>query len=306
MTSMKQKIDFAVGGQAVIEGVMMRSPHFYAISVRDPEGKIQVKHAPFESITARVKVFNLPLIRGVVQFVENMKVSFGALDYSSAVSLGEEEAGDLVWWQKILSIVSVLISLGFTIFLMKAAPLWIAGKAAEFWPLVEERYFLFNLIDGFMKMVLFFGYVLLISLMKDIRRTYQYHGAEHKSVWAYEKGLELTVANARKQTRFHPRCGTSFMFLVILMSVFIYTLFPPLDSFWFMLASRIAVVPLIAGVSYEVLRGSYKWPKNWVLKALTLPGLFFQKLTTSEPDDEQLEVALNSLKLSLELEKSLQ
>lgn len=298
------KIDFAVGGQAVIEGVMMRSPHFYNVSVRDPEGKIQSTHAPFESLTTRVKWLNLPMIRGVVHFVENMRLSFTALDYSTQVSMGESPDAKTPWWQALLSVVTIIVSLLFTLAIMKALPLWVATKASALWPFIEDNYLLFNLVDGLTKLVIFFGYVMLIGLMKDIRRTFQFHGAEHKSIWAYEKNLPLTVENARKQTRFHPRCGTSFMFIVILMSVFIYTLVPPMDSFVHMLLSRIAVIPVIAGTGYELLKGSAKCPKNPFLKVLTYPGLLFQRLTTLEPEDDQLEVALHSLKAALAHENS--
>ncbi|OGJ46357.1 hypothetical protein A3J23_04115 [Candidatus Peregrinibacteria bacterium RIFCSPLOWO2_02_FULL_48_14] len=301
-------IDFAVGGQAVIEGVMMRSPNFYTVSVRNPEGKIEMKQEKFSSLTARWRILKLPLIRGMVHLVESMMIGFRSLNYSNAVFLNEgkevkKERGLLLRMIfGFLGILYVLGTLAFTIFLLKVLPLWVAEKASELWPRVAENYFLFNAIDGLTKIVIFLSYILLISLAKDIWRVFQYHGAEHKSIWTYENGLALTVENARKQTRFHPRCGTSFIFIVILMSVFVYTLVPPADSFTLKLLERIAVIPLIAGISYELLKLSARHQKNFLMRLFTLPGLFIQRLTTKDPDDAQLEVALYSLKKSLAAE----
>lgn len=304
-------IDFAVGGQAVIEGVMMRSPHYSIVSVRDPEGRIQMKLEAFQSITERVRIFRFPLIRGVVHLVESMRLGYRSLNYSNDVFLGEtpEKKATQKRWVQILmgalSVLSVVISLGVTLFMLKVLPLWVANQAAELWPAVENHYFLFNAIDGLTKITIFLAYISSIALLKDIRRVFQYHGAEHKSIWTYEHGKELTVENARKQTRFHPRCGTSFIFIVILMSIFVYTLVPPADSFAVQLGIRIAVIPLIAGISYELLKFSAKHQKSRLVQALVAPGLFLQRLTTKEPDDAQLEVALNSLKESLKQEELL-
>jgi uncharacterized protein YqhQ len=308
MKKIAPKIDFAVGGQAVIEGVMMRSPNFYTVAVRDEKGKIQTKVQKFKSITEKVRLFKLPLIRGVVHLVESMMIGFKALDYSNEIFLGEHEKEKkepgmiMKILMGIFGVVYVLGTLAFTIFLLKFLPLWLAGKASELWPVVEQNYLLFNLIDGAAKITIFLSYILLISLLKDIRRVFQYHGAEHMSIWTYEQGLELSVENARKQSRFHPRCGTSFIFIVILMSIFIYTLVPPADGFWMMLGQRLLVIPIIAGVSYELLKVSAKLKDNLIMKFFILPGLLIQRLTTKQPDDEQLEVALHSLKVSLESE----
>lgn len=303
-------IDFAVGGQAVIEGVMMRSPHYSIVSVRDPEGRIQMKSEAFQSITERVRVFRLPLIRGVVHLIESMRLGYRSLNYSNEVFLGEtpeKKAEQKRWVQalmSVLSVLSVVLSLSLTLFMLKVLPLWVANQAAELWPVIENNYFLFNAIDGLTKITIFLAYISSIALLKDIRRVFQYHGAEHKSIWAYEHGKELTVENARKETRFHPRCGTSFIFIVILMSIFVYTLVPPAESFAVQLGVRIAVIPLIAGISYELLKFSAKHQKSRLVQMLVAPGLFLQRLTTKEPDDTQLEVALNSLKESLKHENS--
>jgi uncharacterized protein YqhQ len=304
----KPKIDFAVGGQAVIEGVMMRSPNFYTVSVRNPEGKIKMEQKKFVSVMKKWRVLNVPFVRGIVHLVESMIIGIRALNYSNSIFLGEEEKDDSEdgFLKKavmaLLAFVYMMGTMAFALFLLKFLPLWIAEQAAELWQVVADNYFLFNAIDGITKIVIFLAYIIGISAMKDIRRVFQYHGAEHKSIWAYEQGLPLTVENARKQTRFHPRCGTSFIFIVILMSVFIYTLVPPADRFWLKLGQRLVVIPLIAGLSYEVLKLSAKWQKSFCVRAFVAPGLWLQKLTTYEPDDDQLEIALHSLKESLKVE----
>jgi len=309
MKKIEPKIDFAVGGQAVIEGVMMRSPNFYTVAVRDPDGSIQTKVQKFKSVTEKIKFLKWPLLRGVVHLVESMGIGFKALDYSNDVFLGELDKDTskrhpiVKALFALFGVVYVLGTLAFTIFLLKFIPLWIAGKAAELWPVIEENYLLFNAVDGGTKIVIFIGYILLISLLKDIRRVFQYHGAEHMSIWAYEAGLELTVKNAKKQTRFHPRCGTSFIFIVILMSIFVYTLVPPAESFWGMLGQRVIVIPFIAGISYEFLKLSAKWQNNILMRAFASPGLLIQRLTTRQPSDDQLEIALHSLKASLKAEE---
>jgi len=240
-----------------------------------------------------------------------MSIGFKSLNYSNDVFLGEDEKEEVkhgmakTFLFAAFSALYLIGTLAFTLFLLKVLPLWIAEKAAEFLPIVEENYILFNLIDGASKIVIFLSYIILISLLKDIRRVFQYHGAEHKSIWAYEKGLELNVENARKQTRFHPRCGTSFIFIVILMSIVIYTVFPPADTFLLKLGQRLAVIPLIAGISYEALKFSAKHQQNILVRAFSAPGLMIQGLTTREPDDKQLEIALHSLKESLKVEKDL-
>ncbi len=300
---MQAKIDFAVGGQAVLEGVMMRSPHHTIVSVRDPQGKIKVRQTPFKSWTERYPFLNVPLLRGLVHLFESMRMGYSALDYSNSVFTGadEEEAkGKLsrILWG-VFSVVYALFTLAVTLLLLKVLPLWVAEQAAALWPFVKAHYLVFNAIDGVVKISVFLLYISSIAFFKDIHRVFQYHGAEHKSIWTYEKGLALTVENARKQTRFHPRCGTSFIFIVILMSVFAYTLIPPAETFMGMLGQRLAVIPLVAGVSYEALKLSAKFQgKTWV-QFLMAPGLFLQRLTTREPDDAQLEVALHSLKISL-------
>lgn len=305
----ENRIDFAIGGQAVIEGVMMRSPNFFTVTVRNPDGELTMKQEKFESITKRVGLLKIPFVRGVVHLFESMSIGIRSLNYSNEIFLGtdEEEKENRHIVVKILfgffGFLYVVGTLAFTLFLLKFLPLWIAEKASEIWPVVDNNYLLFNAIDGVTKITIFLCYILLISMLKDIRRVFQYHGAEHKSIWAYEKGLELTVENAKIQTRFHPRCGTSFIFIVIVMSVVIYTFIPAPDDFLGRLLSRIAAIPLIAGASYEMLKLSAKWQGNFIVSLFVAPGLLFQRLTTLEPNDSQLEVALHSLKESLKVEE---
>lgn len=295
------KIDFAIGGQAVLEGVMMRSPNYFTVSVRDSAGNIKMKQEKFRSLT-RMKFWKLPVIRGAVQLVESMVIGFRALDFSSAVYSGADEKEEGIF-SYIFGLVSIVASLGLTLFMLKFIPLWVAQKASEIWPVVQAHYILYNSIDGLTKISIFLFYILAISGLKDIKRVFQYHGAEHMSVWTYEKGLDLNVESARAQSRFHPRCGTSFIFIVIFMSVLVYTVLPPADGFALKLIERIAALPLIAGVSYEFLKFSAKRAKNPLIKLFILPGLMIQRLTTKEPDDRQLEIALNSLRESLRVEK---
>lgn len=303
--------DFAVGGQAVLEGVMMRSPHYSIVSVRDPQGGIQMKQSPFVSLISRHPRLNVPLVRGIVHLIESMKLGYSALDYSNAIFMGEDPEAKpnrhplLSLLFGFLGALYVLGMLAFTLFLLKFLPLWVAKQAAELWPFVQNHYVVFNAIDGLTKITLFLSYISLISILKDIRRVFEYHGAEHKSIWAYEQGLPLTVENARAQTRFHPRCGTSFIFLVVLMSVLIYTIIPPAEQFHLMLLERIAVIPVIAGLSYELLKWSAKHQESFAVWLLTQPGLWIQRLTTKEPDDAQLEIALHSLKAALAAEQAL-
>ena len=201
--------------------------------------------------------------------------------------------------------ISFLASLGLGIILLKVLPLWVARFLSTVWPFLAEHFWALNLVDGITKLTIFLTYLGVLSLLPDIRRVFQYHGAEHKSIWAYDQGLPLTLESARAQTRFHPRCGTSFLFLVIVMSILVYTVVPSPDDFWGQLTSRILSIPLIAGLGYEVLKLSARYPNQLWARILAWPGLLLQRITTREPDDTQLEVALNSLNSALAFEATL-
>jgi len=305
---MNKKIDFAVGGQALIEGVMMRSPNFITAAVRKPDGTITLKEEPFKSIGQKIKFLSLPLMRGVVNLFEMMIIGVRMLNYSAEESMNEEEEKDKKEkgsgiFSSVALTFSILFSLAFSIFLFKFIPLWVTDWLSHAFPLLEKHYILYNLVDGVLKTSLFILYIAFITLLPGINRVFQYHGAEHKSIFTYEKGLPLTVENARKQTRFHPRCGTSFIIIVFFISVIFYTFLPKNDVFALNFGIRLLFLPLVAGFSYEFLKWSAKKSGAWYMNFLIAPGLWFQRLTTKEPDDKQLEVALESLGAALKLEK---
>lgn len=300
-------IDFAVGGQALIEGVLMRSPNFNIISVRTPDGAISEKSEFYQNLIHRLKFLNIPLLRGVINMFEMMLIGTKALNFSSLISLGggeqKEENG---FWVNFSVILSTFLGLGLAIALFKFVPLWLTSILSNYILSIEANYLLFNFVDAFIKTTIFVGYISLMALIPDIKRVFMYHGAEHKSIMTYENGLELTVENARKQTRFHPRCGTSFILIVFLLSILVFTVIPKNPDFIANFFTRLLALPLIAGISYELLKYSAKLKDNNFLGIIAAPGLLMQKITTQEPDDKMLEVALNSLKLALKSEENYQ
>jgi uncharacterized protein YqhQ len=303
-----KKIDFAVGGQAVIEGVMMRSNDFITVAVRKENGGIELKDDPFKSITKKIKFLGWPFIRGVVGLVEMMLVGMKALNYSASVMIDEAEGKkreDMTakekFMEKVMMGFSFVFAIGMSIFFFKFMPLWITDWISGLYEPLRQS-FLYNLIDGFLKTSFFILYIWILTLMPSIKRVFEYHGAEHKSIYTYEKGLSLTVENAKKQSRFHPRCGTSFILIVFMISVITYTLLPRDPDFLMHFIRRLAFLPLIAGVSYEFLKWSAKHTDNKYMRMAVAPGLWFQRLTTKEPDGNQLEVALKALDKALELE----
>ncbi len=310
------KIDFAPGGQAVIEGVLMRSPTHIAVAVRNPKGEIVFERKPFTSLTQRVKILSLPFIRGIVGIGEMMVIGFRALNFSANIFAETSEIGAKMQQEKaaptdstpaqksgaleqVFFVLAIAVSLGMSLFFFKFLPLAVATFFSNHIEFVKNNFIIFNLIDGVTKMGIFVGYIGLLLLTKDMRRVFQYHGAEHKAVYTYEKGLDLTVENARQQSRLHPRCGTSFIMLVILLSVATYTILPRGDGFLQNFFLRVAWLPIIGGLSYELLKLSAKnMDRAWV-KVMVTPGLWMQKMTTQEPDDQQVEVALKALEKSL-------
>jgi len=317
------KIDFAVGGQAIMEGVMMRSPHFYTMAVRRANKEIVSDVRLYISLVKRSKFWALPLMRGIATLYESLKLGISALMFSNNIMMEDidaEEAKkkgkkkakkkkeeDKSTWMKVLGTLGMalyfVVMMGVALFLFKFLPLFVADKASHVAPLVESHYWIYNLVDGVVKVAIFVGYVSAISLMPDIRRVFAYHGAEHQAIWAYEKGKKLTIKNAQAENPEHPRCGTSFIVLVLIVSVLLYTVMPPFESFWEKLGSRIAILPLIAGLSYEVLRISAKHEDKWWMGWVTRPGLWIQKITTRKPDDEMEEVAIVALNAALKAEK---
>jgi len=293
---MAKKTCLDMGGQAVIEGVMMKSKHYYSVAVRNLDDKIEVKGEKFISATKKKKLLGLPFIRGIITLVEMMILGLKSLSYSANIATEEEEEDSPIYM-----IVSFLIAIAFAIFIFKYIPLIIAQFINSKVLSSDSSVFL-SLIDGIVKIFIFFLYVVLISLWSEIRTVFQYHGAEHKTVHCYEHNLKLIVKNVKKFSPIHPRCGTCFILIVLMLSIFVYSFIPNGLSLFWKLALRILLLPLIAGISYEILKLAAKFPNNLILKAMTLPGIWFQKLTTREPSDKQMEVAIKALKEVIKLE----
>ena len=296
-----------VGGQALIEGVMMKSKDDYAVAMRMPDGKIKVVRDRAESVRKKHKILDLPIIRGVVTFVESMILSYKTLMMSTETfGLEEEEESKFEIWLRekfgkslmdVIMVISTVIGVALGVGLFFFLPLWISQTVSS-----GTTKWYSTLIEGFIKIGIFVGYIWLVSLMKDIRRTFEYHGAEHKSIFCYEAGEELTPENVKKYTRFHPRCGTSFIFVMLLLSILVYALVYLIPIFKTNLILKflvkIIVLPLIMGLGYEFIRYAGKH-ENIFTKILSAPGLWMQRLTTREPDLEQIEVAIYSLKTAL-------
>ncbi|MDR2869953.1 MAG: DUF1385 domain-containing protein [Deferribacteraceae bacterium] len=288
-----------IGGQAIIEGVMMRAPGQLAMAVRQQNGVIVVRKEPIK--IDHSSLFKKPFFRGMVGLYDSLVLGIKALNFS-AQHAGLDDEKPLSKRETVLSLV---IGLGVGILLFLFLPLWLTNLMKAVFPLIEESFLVFNLVDGLIRVVFFVAYIAIISRMKDIQRVFQYHGAEHKSIFAYEEGLELTVENARKMSRFHPRCGTSFLLIVMIVAIFVFSLIPKDSAFVIKFGSRIVFLPVIAGISYEVLKLSGRLRRNPIVAFLMAPGLWLQRLTTREPDDSQLEVALVSIKTAL-VEEQLQ
>ena len=282
-----------VGGQAVIEGVMMRSPAGIATAVRTQGGRIVVKTEPFVSLTRKKKFFGLPVIRGAVALVETFVVALKAITFSADESINEDN-GDRkkssgVSWQMTLAMIGA-VALGMTIFFY--IPLLLTEL------LGIENGILFNLVDGLFRLTFIFLYIWTITRWKDMQRIFEYHGAEHKAIFTYEEGVEVTPENAMKHPRLHPRCSTSFLLIVVLVSVIVFTFTGRPDN----VAQRffrLAMIPLIGGLSYEVLKASSKPAVRKYFGFVYWPGLMMQRLTTREPSADQLEVAIAALNASL-------
>ena len=285
--------DAPVGGQAVMEGVMMRGVSTWAVAVRKPDGEVDVQSFPLVSWTKRHRGFRLPIIRGVVALVESLNIGFKALGMSANAQLDEEEEpiSGAMWFG------TVLVALLFAVGLFFVVPV---GLTSLFKDQLGSA-FLFWLVEGIVRTAIFLGYIVLLARVRDLRRVFEYHGAEHKTISCFEAGLPLTPEHAQRFSRLHPRCGTSFLLIVMIVAIFV---FAPLGlPAWYLLVlSRILGVPLIAGLSFEVI----KWfgrnrTKRWA-RILMWPGLQLQRLTTREPDLSQLAVAIAALEAVLAVE----
>lgn len=296
-----------VGGQALLEGVMMKNVDSYAVALRMPEGNIKVVKKEWTSIKDRHKILNIPIIRGLVNFIESLKLSFTTLMLSTETfGLEDEEESKFEKWLRekfgksildFVMVISTVIGIGLGIGIFFFLPLLVSQKASG-----GTTKWYSTIIEGLIKMGIFVLYIWAVSFMKDIKRTFQYHGAEHKSIACYESGDELTPENAKKHTRFHPRCGTSFVFVMLLLSILVYALvymIPVMrENLWLKFGSKLIILPLIVGLGYEFIRYAGRHD-NVIVKIFSFPGLLMQRLTTKEPDLEQLEVAIYSLKVAL-------
>ena len=281
-----------IGGQAVIEGVMMRGPELTATAVRTPEGKIEISSRPVNSISDRYPILKKPLLRGCVSLIESLVIGIRSLGYSAQMAGEEEEqlsdrelAGTIIFAFVLAAILFIAIP---------------TGAAKLFHSITEDPVFL-NLMEGLLRLFIFIAYIVGISRMKDIQRVFQYHGAEHKTIACFEAGEALTVENAMKHTRFHKRCGTSFLLIVMLVSIFVFA-FLGWPSLIERIVSRIVLLPVVAGISYEIIRFSAN-SDNCLLGWAVKPGLWLQRLTTREPEPDMLEVAIESAKAVLPADK---
>jgi len=312
--------ELLVGGQALIEGVMMRSPGAFGVAVRRPDGSIAFQRGKVDSLAKRYPFLKLPLVRGVAVLFQSLAIGIRALNFSAeeamagidvkegkapavtepapaveAAQEGKEKEKTSSW--AIAGSMAFGLGAGVAFFIL--LPLWLTHLAERYVFGGQLSNLGFNLVDGGLRAVFFLGYIFAISRMKDIHRVFQYHGAEHKVVFNYEKQLPLTVENARAQSRLHPRCGTSFLLFVLLLSILVFAFIPKTAPFLVKFGGRLLLVPVIAGLSYEVLRFTAKHRAAPLFAVLVAPGLALQKITTQEPTDDMLEVAIAALEEAL-------
>ncbi len=302
-----------VGGQAVLEGVMMRSPHAWGIAVRKPSGEIVTHSEPLERPSEQHKWMGWPVVRGVMTLGHAMTLGFRALNFSANAALEGLSDGDapnndtanknqskkfeISGWMAGLNIA---FSVAFFIFMYKYLPLLATTELKKVDPVFGQQ-IVFNLVDGLIRIGMFLLFVWGISLWKDIRRVYEYHGAEHKTVFAFENGDSLETATVQKYSTYHPRCGTSFLMTVMIISMLVYMAIP-VHTFWARFGIRIALLPVIAGVSYEIIRFAAKH-RGSLFALMTAPGLWLQRITTQPPDDREVECAILALDEAMKLEK---
>jgi uncharacterized protein YqhQ len=299
--------ELLVGGQALIEGVLMRSPGAYGIAVRRPDGSLALQRGKVTSPAARYPVLKLPVLRGGVVLFQSLFLGIRALNFSAVEASAAEAAGiepqeggppekpDSSNWA-IAGSMALGLGMGAVLFLL--LPLWLT-QLAEHHLFGSMSGLGFNLVDGGLRALFFLAYLLIIARQKEIHRVFMYHGAEHKVVFAQEEGGPLTVEKARRQSRLHPRCGTSFLLFVVLISILVFALIPKTAPFLVKLGGRLLLVPVVAGVSYEVLRLTARRRAAPLFAALVFPGLMLQKITTQEPTDDMLEVAIAALEEAL-------
>lgn len=299
-------MELKIGGQAVIEGVMMRAPHSLTIAVRNPKGEIVLRKETLKLLSDKWPILKWPLLRGVMALVQSLVIGVRALNFSANIAL-EEETNKKGEKQEItpLAMGATLIfafAMGVGIFFL--LPLFITNLLKDWLSFVGQNSLFFNLVDGIIRVIIFLFYLGAISLMEDIKRVFEYHGAEHKAVFAYEAGEELTVNNTKKYKTSHPRCGTSFLLMVMVISILVFALVPHQSSLGTKALYRIIFLPLIAGLSFEVTRAGGKKNPSPFWNIILAPGLFLQKLTAREPSDDQVEVAIKALKEAIAMEET--
>ncbi len=287
------------GGQAVLEGVMMRSPSSWAVAVRTPEGDITEVVREIESPMQRRKIWRLPVIRGVIALGESLAIGFRALAISANVASQERDEEGEIQTQigRGQIIFSFALAIGFALMLFKVGPALLTS-----WLPIDSTG-LFVVVEGGIRVAVFVGYILVISLLPDLRRVFQYHGAEHKTINALEAGVELTPTNVQKFSLIHPRCGTAFLLWVMVIAIFVFAFVGRPEWYW-LITSRIVLLPVIAGLAYEVIRYAGMHQSNRILMALLAPGLWLQRLTTREPSDDQVEVSILALRRVVEREEA--
>ncbi|MDP9169457.1 MAG: DUF1385 domain-containing protein [Acidobacteriota bacterium] len=286
-----------VGGQAVMEGVMMRAPHSYCVAVRKPSGEIVTEDMSVPRMSEKYSFFKWPVLRGLGVLGQAMSLGMKALRFSANAALDDgTEAKPVSSW---MMTAQVIFSVLFFILLYKLVPLKLTEMLSNWAPAIKGQ-ILFNAVDGVIRLAIFVGFLYLISRTKDIKRVFEYHGAEHKVVFNFESGTPVNVENAQKFVTFHPRCGTSFMFVIMLISMVVYMFFP-VQTFAAKLALRIILLPVITGLSYELIRFAAR-RRGSFLALLTAPGLWTQRITTKPPSDEQAAVAIRALDGAMTLE----
>jgi len=292
-------VKITYGGQAVLEGVMMRSPSSWAVAVRTPEGDITEVVREIESPMQRRKIWRLPVVRGVIALGESLAIGFRALAISANVASQERDEEGEIQTQigRGQIIFSFALAIGFALMLFKVGPALLTS-----WLPIDSTG-LFVVVEGVIRVAVFIGYILLISLLPDLRRVFQYHGAEHKTINALEAGAELTPTNVQKFSLIHPRCGTAFLLWVMVIAIFVFAFVGRPEWYW-LIASRIVLLPVIAGLAYEVIRYAGMHQSNRVLMKLLAPGLWLQRLTTREPTDDQVEVSILALRRVVEREEA--
>jgi uncharacterized protein YqhQ len=287
----------AIGGQAVLEGVMMRGPRNWAVGVRKPDGEIAQVARSIDPLMARHWLLRLPIVRGVIALGESLAIGFRALSVSANYAAqeeaeGDEEPAEIGRWALFFSFA---IAIGFALMLFKVGPALLTNTL----PIKSGGWFV--IVEGLIRVTVFVAYLSVLSLIPSLRRVFQYHAAEHKAINAYEAGEELTPEVTQRYSLIHPRCGTAFLLWVMVIGVFVFALFGRPAWYW-LIVSRIALLPVIAGIAYELIRFAGKHAENRLLMALLAPGLWLQRLTTREPTLDQLEVSIRALREVLERE----